>query len=72
MRALITGGAGFIGSHLSEGLLNRDYQVSVIDNMSTGNLDNVKSLIPNPRFELINASIPVSYTHLTLPTIYSV
>ena len=57
MRALITGGAGFIGSHLSEGLLNRDYLVSVIDNMSTGNLDNVKSLIPNPRFELINASI---------------
>ena len=57
MRALITGGAGFIGSHLSEGLLNRDYQVSVIDNMSTGNLDNVKSLNPNPRFELINASI---------------
>ncbi|GIS68934.1 MAG: hypothetical protein CM1200mP8_4920 [Chloroflexota bacterium] len=34
MRALITGGAGFIGSHLSEAFLNRGYQVSVIDNLS--------------------------------------
>ena len=42
IKALITGGAGFIGSHLSEELLNRGHQVSVIDNMSTGSLTNVE------------------------------
>jgi len=57
MKALITGGAGFIGSHLSEALLNRGYQVSVIDNLSTGNLGNVKGLASNTRFKLIEASI---------------
>ena len=52
MRALIPGGAGFIGSHLSEALLNRGYQVSVIDNLSSGNLGNVKGLASNTRFKL--------------------
>ena len=36
MRALITGGAGFIGSHLAESLLKKGYEVNVIDNLSTG------------------------------------
>ncbi|MBA3949975.1 MAG: GDP-mannose 4,6-dehydratase, partial [Acidobacteria bacterium] len=36
MRALITGGAGFVGSHLAEGLLAAGHHVSVIDNLSTG------------------------------------
>ncbi|MBO9309676.1 MAG: GDP-mannose 4,6-dehydratase [Chloroflexi bacterium] len=43
-RALITGGAGFIGSHLAEQLLNRGYEVTVIDNLSTGRFENIAPL----------------------------
>lgn len=50
MKILITGGAGFIGSHLAEELLKRGDQVYVIDDLSTGRLENVKHLIPNPNF----------------------
>jgi UDP-glucose 4-epimerase len=50
MRALITGGAGFVGSHLSEALLARGDDVHVIDNLSTGSIDNVLHLKANPRF----------------------
>lgn len=50
IRALITGGAGFIGSHLAEQLLANGYHVTVIDNLSTGRLDNIKRLDANPRF----------------------
>jgi UDP-glucose 4-epimerase len=44
VRALITGGAGFIGSHLSEALLQDGHQVAVIDNLSTGSIDNIRHL----------------------------
>ena len=57
IKALITGGAGFIGSHLSEELLNRGCQVNVIDNLSTGNLANVEELTKNPKFQLIETTI---------------
>ena len=50
MKALITGGAGFVGSHLAEALLERGDEVHVIDNLSTGSIDNVAHLKPNPRF----------------------
>ena len=49
-RALITGGAGFIGSHLAERLLKHDYQVTVIDNLATGRLANIERLASHPRF----------------------
>ena len=52
MRALITGGAGFIGSHLAEELLRRGDQVYVIDDLSTGRLDNVENLMSSPRFNI--------------------
>jgi len=50
MKALITGGSGFIGSHLSEYLLELDYQVFVIDDLSTGTIENILHLKGNPNF----------------------
>jgi nucleoside-diphosphate-sugar epimerase len=50
MRVLITGGAGFVGSHLSEALLERGDEVFVLDNLSTGSIDNIAHLKSEPRF----------------------
>ena len=50
MRVLITGGAGFIGSHLAEALLERGDEVFVLDNLSTGSIDNIGHLKGRPRF----------------------
>ncbi|MCH7590389.1 GDP-mannose 4,6-dehydratase [PVC group bacterium] len=47
----ITGGAGFIGSHLSEKLIAKGHHVRVLDDLSTGKNDNVKNLVANPHFE---------------------
>jgi UDP-glucose 4-epimerase len=52
LNALITGGAGFIGSHLAEGLLKRGDRVTVIDDLSTGRLSNVEHLRNTPNFQL--------------------
>jgi UDP-glucose 4-epimerase len=51
MRALITGGAGFIGSHLSEALLAQGHSVLVLDNLSTGSIDNIAHLKGRAGFE---------------------
>lgn len=51
MRILITGGAGFIGSHLARALLERGDTVSVLDNLSTGTFENIRGLVAHPRFE---------------------
>ena len=48
--ALITGGAGFIGSHLAESLLDKGYRVTIIDNLSTGRIENIAHLTENPSF----------------------
>ena len=48
--ALITGGAGFIGSHLAEALLQRGWRVEIIDDLSTGGIENITHLKGNPRF----------------------
>ncbi|MBF0274326.1 MAG: GDP-mannose 4,6-dehydratase [Nitrospinae bacterium] len=53
MKCLITGGAGFIGSHLSEELLNRGDVVYIIDDLSTGSIKNVEHLKNNPRFHSV-------------------
>ena len=50
---LITGGAGFIGSHLAEALLARGDAVTIIDNLSTGRFDNVKHLVDRPGFHFV-------------------
>jgi nucleoside-diphosphate-sugar epimerase len=50
MKILITGGSGFIGSHLVEKLLKLGHEISVIDNLSTGKFSNIKPFLKNPRF----------------------
>ncbi|MCP4580342.1 MAG: NAD-dependent epimerase/dehydratase family protein [candidate division Zixibacteria bacterium] len=55
--ALITGGAGFIGSFLAEDLLERGYKVYAVDNLSTGSLDNIEHLQANPNFTFEVGSI---------------
>ena len=57
MRFLVTGGAGFIGSHLSENLLGSGHSVVAIDDLSTGRMQNVNALSPNEKFQLVVESI---------------
>lgn len=57
MRILITGGAGFIGSHLSERLLGEGNEVICLDNFFTGRRDNIIHLLDNPRFELLRHDV---------------
>lgn len=52
-KALITGGAGFIGSHLAEALLERGWQVELIDDLSTGSIDNISHLKNRPNFAYV-------------------
>jgi UDP-glucose 4-epimerase len=60
LRVLITGGAGFIGSHLAEAYLNRGDEVFVIDDLSTGTIENIQHLKGQPRF------------HYTIDTVHNV
>lgn len=60
-RILITGGAGFIGSHLSEKLLNEDNDIICLDNFFTGSKDNIRHLIGNKKFELVRHDIIKEY-----------
>jgi len=57
MRILVTGGAGFIGSHLCERLLDEGHDVLCLDNFFTGSKSNVAALYGNPRFELIRHDV---------------
>jgi len=56
-RILVTGGAGFIGSHLSERLLDEGHEVICVDNFFTGTKENIKHLLGNPNFEIIRHDI---------------
>lgn len=58
---LITGGAGFIGSHLCSRLLDEGHSVICLDNFFTGSKNNILSLIPNPRFELVRHDVTFPY-----------
>jgi UDP-glucose 4-epimerase len=57
VKAFVTGGAGFIGSHLAERLLKDDNKVVVIDNLSTGSLKNIESFKTNPRFDFVEGDV---------------
>lgn len=57
MKILITGGAGFIGSNLTEYLLNLGHDVKVLDNLSTGRIENLHTAMSNPRFEFVHDSV---------------
>ncbi|PIF31399.1 UDP-N-acetylglucosamine 4-epimerase [Flavobacterium sp. 9] len=57
MKILITGGAGFIGSNLSEYFLNKGYQVVCLDNFSTGNRKNLINFLDDSKYELIEGDI---------------
>lgn len=60
-RILITGGAGFIGSHLCERLLNEGNDVICLDNFFTGSKDNIRHLLDNNRFELVRHDVTKEY-----------
>lgn len=57
MRALITGGAGFVGSHLADALLQCDDEVWVLDDLATGRVGNIAEHLLDPRFEFVQDSI---------------
>lgn len=56
-RALVTGGAGFLGSHLCDGLLGEGYSVIAADNLLTGNVTNIEHLRNDPRFEFVEKDV---------------
>jgi UDP-glucose 4-epimerase len=57
MKVLVTGGAGYIGSNLVDALMARGDEVTVLDNLSTGRIQNVRAHLDHPRFRLVNESI---------------
>ena len=57
MKILITGGAGFIGSHLAERLLKAGRQVTVVDNLSTGSLTNIEAFLKEAEFDFVEGDI---------------
>lgn len=69
-KILITGGAGFIGSHLCERLLNEDNRVICLDNFFTGSKSNVEHLLSNPKFEIVEHDITHEF-HADVEQIYN-
>ena len=62
-RVLITGGAGFLGSHLCDNFLKKGAKVIAVDNLKTGSMTNIEHLINNPRFSFIKLDV-TNYLHV--------
>ncbi len=69
-RILVTGGAGFLGSHLCDRLIDQGHDVLCLDNLFTGSKDNIRHLIANPRFEFIRHDI-IHPIYLEVDEIYN-
>ena len=69
-RILVTGGAGFLGSHLCERLLERGEEVLCVDNFFTGTRENIAHLLPHPRFELLRHDVTYPL-HVEVDQIYN-
>ena len=70
VRVLVTGGAGFVGSHLCERLLNSGYEVLCVDNFYSSSRDNITHLLGNPRFELLRHDV-THPLHVEVDQIYN-
>lgn len=57
MNAIVTGGAGFLGSHLCDALLKKGYQVVCVDNLLTGNKENINHLLSHPDFKFVEMDV---------------
>ena len=68
---LITGGAGFIGSHLCKYLLELGNNIICLDNLFTGSMDNISDLIDHPNFEFINHDITKPFFKDNIQEIYN-
>jgi dTDP-glucose 4,6-dehydratase len=66
VRTLVTGGAGFLGSHLCDKLIKEGHEVICMDNLSTGNIDNISHLIGNNQFHFIKHNV-TEYIYLEGP-----
>ncbi len=64
MRTLVTGGAGFVGSHLCDRLIADGHEVTVLDNLYTGSRDNIAHLEGNPRFRFVQHDVTQPYHYL--------
>ena len=69
-RVLVTGGAGFLGSHLIDRLLNRGYEVVCVDNLFTGSKRNIEHLLDHKRFEFIRHDVTLPL-HIEVDQIYN-
>lgn len=62
-RVLVSGGAGFLGSHLCDRLLAEDWEVTAVDNLITGNIRNIQHLENNPRFHFLKQDVTQPFTY---------